>query len=325
MMLPGISQPAPSSAKIHDVEEATHAFSNAGIDLRWSRVDRRNDFSLDIKLLQLGASELIWTQWGTDNWSTVELPGRMALILNPGRDSPSVFTTSGHSVPASTEEAPILQPGRKIRVFRPAQMPLIVLSAQMKDLESLAEEITGKSRRSLEFELGLNLRSSEGKRLRRIIDFVVQELKEEPSAAQHPIVRRQLDDLLLNGMLSLPGNHHHLDDPNHSVASKVVRRAEHFMEANIDRPIGMSEVAAACDCSRSKLFQAFKRERQWTPLQFLIRRRMERARRRLLAPSDSTTVTMVSLECGYANISRFAQEYRRLYAEPPSMTLHRSR
>ncbi len=308
------------------MEEAAQAFADAGIDIRLSRVENVSDFSLDIKMIQLGAAELVWTRWGTDNWMTAELPGRMALILNPTRDTPSVFTTSGHSVPASTVEAPILQPGRSIHVYRPARTPLIVLSAEIADLQRLIEEITGTNCGGLEFELGLNLRSDAGQRLQRILDFVVQELDADPSAAHHPIVRRQLDDLLLSGMLSLPGTHHRmLDRSNHAIASAVVRRAEEFMESNIGRPIGMSEVAAECECSRTKLFQAFKRERPWTPLQFLVRRRMERARRRLLAPSDGTTVSMVSLECGYANFSRFAQEYRKLFAESPSTTLNRSR
>ncbi len=113
--------------------------------------------------------------------------------------------------------------------------------------------------------------------------------------------------------------------PGSSVGAAVVRRAEEFMEAHVDCPIGMSEVAAACDCSRTKLFLAFKRERSWTPLQFLVRKRMERARRRLLARTQIVTVTRVALDCGYASLSRFTEEYRKLYGETPSMTLSRSR
>ena len=97
------------------------------------------------------------------------------------------------------------------------------------------------------------------------------------------------------------------------------------MQANVGRPIAMSDVAAECGCSRTKLFEAFKREREWTPLQFLVRQRMERARRRLMAPTEELSVTTVSLDCGYANLSRFAQEYKKIYGEVPSMTLNRSR
>ena len=76
---------------------------------------------------------------------------------------------------------------------------------------------------------------------------------------------------------------------------------------------------------RTKLFQAFKQQRQWTPLQFLARHRMEQARRRLLAPTEGTNITMVALDSGYANLSRFAQQYKALFGETPSATLKRSR
>ena len=116
-----------------------------------------------------------------------------------------------------------------------------------------------------------------------------------------------------------------MEQSNLTVGSAIVRRAEEFMDANIERPISMSDVAAACGCSRTKLFQSFRKEREWTPLQFLVRRRMDYARRRLLAPSQGTTVTMVCYDCGYSNLSQFAQEYRKLYGETPSATLARSR
>ena len=203
---------------------------------------------------------------------------------------------------------------------------MLVLSASLKELERLFGEIAGIHPGRLDFEPGLNLERPEGRRLQRLIHFTLGELSANPPALDNPILRRQLDDFVLSGILSLPGNHHRLLDPSNSSAGiAVVRRAEEFMEAHVDHPITLSDVAAGCDCSRTKLFLAFKRERAWTPLQFLVRRRMERARRLLLAPTPGTTVTRVSLDCGYTSLSRFAQEYRRLFGETPSMSLNRSR
>ncbi len=41
--------------------------------------------------------------------------------------------------------------------------------------------------------------------------------------------------------------------------------------------------------------------------------------------AQGLTVTRVALNCGYASLSRFTQEYRKLYGETPSMTLSRNR
>ncbi len=316
----------PLTATIRDVEEAAQTFSSVEVDIRFDRLKDRSAFALDFAAVRMGAAELMTTTWGTDTWFKVESASDVAVVVNPACGAPSVFTTSGESVLASRTIAPILLPEREIRVFRPAGTPLLLLCARMDDLERLLREITGSDRGWLEFSSGLNRESPEGRRLQRIIDFALGELSLNPSAVDNPIVRRQLDDLVLGGILSLPGKHHRLiERSNGSLGAAVVRRAEEFMEANVDRPISMSDVAAACSCSRTKLFLAFKRERAWTPLQFLVRRRMEWARRALLAPKPGMTVTKVSLDCGYASLSRFTQAYRKLYGETPSMTLNRSR
>ena len=278
--------------------------------------------------VHLGPAELVGTKWGTDSWLTVELPAHVAVVINPFANAPSVFTTNGDSVLATTTAAPILQPEREVRIFRPAESPVWVLSAHIKDLERLFREITGNDREPLDFAPSLNRESPEGRRFQRLVNFLLGELRDNPSAAAHPIIRRLLSDALLGGIFALPGKHHRvlMDRSSGSASAAIVRRAEEFMEAHVDGPIGMSEVAAACGCSRTKLFLAFKSERSWTPLQFLVRKRMERARRSLLAPpGQDVTVTTVALDCGYASLSRFSQEYRKLFGETPSVTLRRSR
>ncbi len=315
-----------ADSRIGDVEEVVQAFSRAGIELRLDRIRDPHRFSVEFKAFPMGGAQLVRTRWATDAWMSARFTDRMAVMVNPSEVTPSVFTISGDNLAASKGAAPVIQPQQRISVFRPAEAPLLVLTADLKDLERQFREITRIDAVSLDFGSLLDLESPEGRRLRRLIRYALEELKANPAALDNPIVRRQLDDLVLSGILSFPGQHHRLlDHGNNPGGTAVVSRAEEFMEANVGQPISMSDVAAACDCSRTKLFLAFKRERAWTPLQFLVRRRMEWARRTLLAPTDGMTVTKISLDCGYASVSRFAQEYRRLFGETPSMTLKRNR
>ena len=167
---------------------------------------------------------------------------RVAVVVNLYGSAPSIFTVSGDKVAASTRTAPVIQPEKRIGIFRPAGTPLLVLSASLKELERLLGEIAGIHPARLDFEPGLNLESPEGRRLQRLISFSLGELSANPRALDNTILRR-----------------------------------------------------------------------------------MERARRRLPAPTPGTTVTRVSLDCGSTTLSRFAQEYRRLFGETPSMSLNRSR
>ncbi len=311
--------------RIRDVAEAVRTLSRVGIKARFNRMTNRDSFSLDLQQFQLGATDLLCTTWGTDVGGTVELQGRVVVVVNPVPAKPSIYATSQDCLAASATVAPILPPARRIEVFRPAFCPVVILSAKVTDLVQRLPRGAWMGADPPNFEPFVHRRSAEGRRLQRVLDFVLRELSEDPTLVRHPIARRQLDDLILDCMLSLPGSHHDRVGPSvsrESVASAVVRRAERFMEANMDHAVSISDVAAECHCSRTKLFQAFKRERDWTPLQFLVRRRLERARRRLLAPCDGMTVTSVALESGYVNISRFAEEYRRVYGEPPSVTLY---
>jgi len=60
-----------------------------------------------------------------------------------------------------------------------------------------------------------------------------------------------------------------------------------------------------------------------TPMAYLRRQRLGRAHKQLLAadPADGLTVRQVAARWGYANLSRFAADYRRAYGQPPSRTL----
>jgi len=152
---------------------------------------------------------LVSTEWSTDSWLRVDLRGHVAVVVNALRGTPSVFTTSGDSIVATTTTAPILQPEQEVRIFRPAESPVWVLSAHINDLDRLFREITGSDRGRLDFESDLNRESPEGRRFQRLIDFAVEELRVNPSAIENPIIRRQLNDAVFGGILSLPGKHLH--------------------------------------------------------------------------------------------------------------------
>ncbi len=60
------------------------------------------------------------------------------------------------------------------------------------------------------------------------------------------------------------------------------------------------------------------------PMRFLLRRRMQLARRALReADPAATTVTAIAMQYGFWELGRFAAEYRTLFNEPPSVTLRR--
>jgi AraC-like DNA-binding protein len=103
----------------------------------------------------------------------------------------------------------------------------------------------------------------------------------------------------------------------------TVRRAAAFIEANADRAVTVTEIAAAAGVTPRALQLAFRRHLNTTPLAYLRRIRLELAHRDLSSavPGAHTTVTAVALRWGFASKSRFAREYRAAYGQLPDSTL----
>lgn len=105
--------------------------------------------------------------------------------------------------------------------------------------------------------------------------------------------------------------------------TQLVRRAEELIDAG--GRLGVTDLCAAVGVSGRVLRYAFERELGVTPKQYLTTRRLNEARRALLAASPGeTTVTDVAYGVGFTHLTRFAACYRGMFGEPPSQTLRRA-
>lgn len=107
--------------------------------------------------------------------------------------------------------------------------------------------------------------------------------------------------------------------------AKVVARFEEFVEYRRYEPVYLAEICAAIGVSERTLRTCCQEHLGMGPIHYLWLRRMHLAHRALLgADADSTTVTQVATEHGFWELGRFSVEYRSLFGEPPSASLHRS-
>ena len=58
---------------------------------------------------------------------------------------------------------------------------------------------------------------------------------------------------------------------------------------------------------------------------FLTEERLKSARERLLKSNFETSVALIALDCGFINLSRFSQYYRKRFDEVPSATLRKGK
>lgn len=105
----------------------------------------------------------------------------------------------------------------------------------------------------------------------------------------------------------------------------IAQRAENFMRQNLRRYIYMHEICDAAGVSERALRYAFEDLFGTSPNRYLSMLRLCAACRGLsMADSTRKSVKAVALSCGLWDLSRFADNYRRVFGELPRDTLMRA-
>jgi len=107
--------------------------------------------------------------------------------------------------------------------------------------------------------------------------------------------------------------------------SQIVRKCEDYT-LNLDgrRPY-LSELCATANVSERTLQYAFRDMLGMSPLTYLHRLRLHRARDELRrANSNSTTVTDVAMNWGFWHFGEFSRAYKNCFGEVPSRTLRQT-
>ncbi len=153
------------------------------------------------------------------------------------------------------------------------------------------------------------------------------ELEHNDLVVKNPGLLKSYDHMLLTALLSLPHNQREklYEDRRYQVAPGLVRRAEEYMRAQLEEAISIIDLLQICGCSRSVLFAAFRNARGYTPMEFLTEQRLQSAREKLLTSHLEASVSSIALDCGFINLGRFSQVYRKRFGERPSVTLRKGK
>ena len=107
--------------------------------------------------------------------------------------------------------------------------------------------------------------------------------------------------------------------------SDLVEQAERLALANLDEPLHISTLCRTLEISERTLRKAFHKMRGLPPCRHLRMLRLSQARRALLyADAKLATVTEIATCFGFVELGRFSVEYRKMFGESPSQTLHRA-
>jgi AraC family transcriptional regulator, ethanolamine operon transcriptional activator len=108
--------------------------------------------------------------------------------------------------------------------------------------------------------------------------------------------------------------------------SQIVRRAAEFFRGHVGEPVSIARLSSIAGVSERSLRHAFNQVCTTSPKRYLRLWQLHQVRHALRSPAvRDATVTDVATLHGFYELGRFAGEYKALFGEVPSQTLHRAR
>ncbi len=95
-----------------------------------------------------------------------------------------------------------------------------------------------------------------------------------------------------------------------------LRLAREFMDSHLALPLRVAEISSAAHFSLYHFIRVFRKTFNVTPHQYLIQRRVERAKR-LLVESDAS-ITDICFQVGFESLGSFSTLFRKLVGQSPS-------
>jgi AraC family transcriptional regulator len=106
------------------------------------------------------------------------------------------------------------------------------------------------------------------------------------------------------------------EDATDMLGRQFTDRVVDYIEQNLGRDLSLADLSMVAGLSRFHFLRSFRRATRETPYQYLLRRRIERARELLRA--GDLSVAEIGLAVGFKNSTRFAVVFRKMMNCTPS-------
>ncbi len=106
---------------------------------------------------------------------------------------------------------------------------------------------------------------------------------------------------------------HPLD--NAASVPNLVKNAVRLMQANIEEPLTIEEIARLLGSSRRQIERLFNEFSGASPARYYMEMRLTRARQ--LLQQSSMSITDISVACGFVSSSHFSRNFRRFFNQRP--------
>jgi AraC family transcriptional regulator len=145
-----------------------------------------------------------------------------------------------------------------------------------------------------------------------LIEALAQEV-ENPSEIG-PLYADTLADSIALGLIQMS----RAREPARSIgglSGRTLARVIDRIEARLEEGVSLQELAEETGLSRAYFSKAFRQSTGDSPHQYLIKRRLDRARERLESSADP--ICDIALDCGFSSQAHFTEAFRRRTGHTP--------
>ena len=257
---------------------------------------------------------------------SVSVPESVSFVQGLPIRGSGEHVNNGTKVPYSPRKGAVGAPGAVALSY---EANVEVVSVFMKP-DALNDTLSGLIGAPLGRKLELDKSNydcrPEPRMIRSLVSLMIAELDREEGDLS-PLVLAEFEQAILVAFLCGTGHNYGrlLDGRPRGLAPSQVRLVEEYIEAHWNQPVSIEGLAVAANASARSVFHAFKEFRGYSPMNFLKRERLRRAREMLAKPGCNESVTNVTFACGFGNMGRFADDYQKAFGEMPSETLNRAK
>ncbi len=171
-----------------------------------------------------------------------------------------------------------------------------------------------------------SLRRGSARRLWEQLMSLVEQLARNDGGHNQQIMTELEQAIILSFLTANESNYSPLLTTDAVAAGRrPVYKVADYLEAYWDQPLTVEMLARVSGVSARTLFYSFRAQFGYSPMEFVRRIRLERARQMLAGDDRALSVTSVALSCGFGNFGHFAGYYKKAFGEAPSVTLARAR
>jgi len=165
-------------------------------------------------------------------------------------------------------------------------------------------------------------------RLRNYINAIFSELQLGQIDLSYPAARKVFYNELIGNFLQTLESLNSVDQtiPRSALMRlKTVNKAIEHMRSHMEEAISIIDVCAVLHVEQRVLNYCFQEVIGMSPISYLKYLRLNKVRRELLRVSSaSCNIGNIAASSGFWHLSRFSNEYRKLFGELPSNTVRRS-